>query len=243
MRSGRRRLGALPLNRSNAESTGMKRSLLLTWSLALCASVAMAQHSASVLGAYQAASDGDAGAGGYARYQYDQGPAVAGLSYMAQIGFLTGFGDEASSACACSKASAKLELDLLAFEAGVFYDFAGMSGWVPYAGAGVGFYVPDVSYDSNVGLTGYPGISASSSGDADADTAFGAFALAGVEKAISGDWSLFAEIRYTLLEVSIELVDTVTVSGYGHSLSQRVSAEGDFDLSGIGAALGARYRW
>jgi opacity protein-like surface antigen len=216
----------------------MRRTILLFTLCWLAASAATAQHSVGFLGTYQDAKDGDAGYGGAVRYQWDMDPGADSLRWLAQAGYLTGFGDTITETYAGMTFDDEFEVDVIPLELAVGYDFPTSARSAAYVAIGVGYYLAegDETYTGSMATpTGVVSVDIPSTYDVDNEIGF--FALAGWEFGLSDQLCVFAEARYTELEV-----DGTSTSTYPGDPEPLV-VSGTADLSGLGASIGLRWAW
>lgn len=222
----------------------VKQTIVLIGLCCLTASMASAQHGVALLGTYQDAKDGDSGYGGSVRYQYDLNPKADSLRFLAQVGYLTGFGDEESIYDPEENFTLKgdIDADIIPLEIAALYDFAVGRKVGLYAGAGAGYYLTDSDLKFTAsGVTHGMKVNVdvpSAWYSYDMDDEFGFFGLIGVERQMVEHTKLFAEVRYTYLKIDTKLTlrdpDTLAESD---SDSEKV------DLSGIGVSLGFLLEW
>ena len=218
--------------------TMTQQIVVFAYCLMSCAALAQ-QQSVGVLGAYQDAKDGDAGYGGLLRYQYDVDPEAGSLRFFAQAGYLTGFGDDYQESSVEEGVSFtirdEIEVDVMPLEIALLYDWPVADSTELYGGAGVGYYLTDSDIDLRVESMGV-GLDLSSWASFDTDDELGFFGLIGVEQVVVDQVTLFAELRYSYLEVRTRTTLRIPDDPV-ESWSE------DADLVGVGANIGVAVAW
>lgn len=210
----------------------------------LAASMTLA-GSAGILGTYQVPRDGDDGYGTLLRYQWDLTPESKGAQLFAQGGYLDGFG-ESNYTAGSGSLGMDVDLEVAPLEFGVLYDIAMTKQGALYVGLGIGYYFIDNSMTIKADPDSVPENADVGASISFADE-FGAFALAGWEHDLAGNLSLFAEARYTYLDVDVDerwtIIHPETTSGMSDSKIELRSESDEYDLGGLGATLGLLWRW
>lgn len=181
------------------------RMFLVVLSVVLLGTVVASANGLGVFGSYWNTKDADSGWGGGAKLQFDVMPNVC---IEGRGSYFPDFGDSDSDS----------SMDVIPVEADAIIKFPISDSLTPYVGGGAGYYMFDVDSDND-------GVKV------DVDDEFGWFALAGVEIGLSKQVSLFAEGKYTWLDV------TAKATGMGVDVSE------DASMDGFGGNAGLMLKW
>jgi opacity protein-like surface antigen len=178
---------------------------LVVLGVVLLGTVVASANGLGVLGSYWDTADADSGWGIGAKYQLDAAPSIC---VELRGSYFPDFGDSDDES----------SLDIIPVEADAIYKLPIADRLTSYVGGGVGYYMFELDSDND-------GVKV------DVDDEFGWFALAGVEFILTEQLALFAEGKYTWLDV------TAKASGDG------VDASEDASLDGFGGNAGVMLRF
>jgi len=184
----------------------MRKFLVVLGVVLLSSMVASAAGGLGVFGSYWDTKDADSGWGAGAKFQLE---VIPNICVEARGTYFPDFGKSSGD---------DPKLNVIPAEADAIIKFPISDMLVPYVGGGAGYYMFDI--DNN-----------DSAVDISVDDEFGFFALAGVEVGLSKQVSLFAEGKYTWLDV------TAKASGGGMSESE------DASMNGFGGNAGLMLKW
>ena len=185
----------------------MRVFLVILGVVLLSSVVASAAGGLGVFGSYWDTKDADSGWGGGAKLQME---AIPNIFLEVRGSYFPDFGDSSGD---------DAKLNIIPAEADAIIKFPVSDQFIPYVGGGGGYYMFDIDNNDSEDV------------DITVDDEFGFFALAGLEIGLSEQVSLFAEGKYTWLDV------TAKASGPGVDVSE------DASMDGFGGNAGLMLKW
>ncbi|RKX33267.1 MAG: hypothetical protein DRP22_00655 [Verrucomicrobia bacterium] len=181
------------------------RILVASVIAALSLQTAWAGNGIGVFGSYWNTDDFDDGYGGGAKLKVELAP---GLCFEVRGAYYPDLTDDEDDA--------DIDLEVIPVEGDLIVELAIQDTACIYGGGGVGYYFMDIDVEAD-----------GEELDVDVDDEIGYFAIAGLEVSVSDAVALFAEGKYTWLDI-----DEVEVEG------ETISVKEDNELNGFGANAG-----